>query len=67
MKLIVNASPQEIPEKSTLQNLMQQLHVELQRGIAVAVNDKVVPRAKWNEFALQENDKVLMIQPSQGG
>lgn len=67
MKLVVNTSPQEIPEHSTLQNLVQQLRLEQQHGIAVAVNNEVVPRAKWNEFVLQENDSILMIQPSQGG
>lgn len=67
MKLIVNTSPQEIPDKSTLNNLIQHLRLGEQRGIAVAVNSEVVPHAKWNEFVLQENDTVLMIQPSQGG
>lgn len=67
MKLIVNTSPQEIPDKSTVNYLMQQLRLEQRHGIAVAVNSEVVPHAKWNEFVLQENDTVLMIQPSQGG
>lgn len=67
MKLIVNASPQEIPDKSTLNSLMLQLQLGQQRGIAVAVNSEVVPYTKWNEFVLQENDMVLMIRPSQGG
>jgi sulfur carrier protein len=67
MKLLVNTESQELTEKSTLQNLMQQMNLEQLRGIAVAVNDEVVPRAGWNDFVLKENDKILMIQPAQGG
>lgn len=36
-------------------------------GIAVAVNDNVIPRSKWSEHTLQENDSILVITAAAGG
>jgi len=35
--------------------------------LAVAVNYDVVPRAKWAETALNDNDSVEILTPRQGG
>ncbi|OYW60450.1 MAG: thiamine biosynthesis protein ThiS [Rhizobiales bacterium 17-65-6] len=37
------------------------------RGIAVAVNSAVVPRARWGEHRLAPGDAVEIIQARQGG
>ncbi|MDR2580141.1 MAG: sulfur carrier protein ThiS [Fibromonadaceae bacterium] len=37
------------------------------KGIAFAVNDKVVPKSKWASFNLQNNDRILAIEATQGG
>lgn len=36
-------------------------------GIAVAVNNQVHSQEQWNTVMLQNNDKVLIIQATQGG
>lgn len=36
-------------------------------GIAVAVNDNVVPRREWTEYVLNEGDQVEVITAMQGG
>ena len=36
-------------------------------NIAIAVNGVVVPKMKWNEVLLKDNDKILIIQASYGG
>lgn len=38
-----------------------------QKGLAVAVNDEVVPKAQWKTFSLRENDQILIITAAQGG
>jgi len=38
-----------------------------QRGIAVAVNGAVVPRAAWPETALMPGDDVEIVRARQGG
>ena len=38
-----------------------------QRGIAVAVNGAVVPRAAWPQTALRAGDHVEIVRARQGG
>jgi sulfur carrier protein len=37
------------------------------RGVAVAVNDEVVPRARWKEHRLAPGDSVEIVSAVQGG
>ena len=36
-------------------------------GIAVAVNNRMVPRTEWNSHTLQDGDKILIIKAVCGG
>ena len=36
-------------------------------GIAIAVNDQVITRGNWEQFQLNENDKITIIKATQGG
>lgn len=38
-----------------------------QKGIAVAVNNSVIPKAEWQNKTLNENDKITIIKATQGG
>jgi len=37
------------------------------KGVAVAVNDRVVRRAEWGESLLADDDRVEIIRAVQGG
>lgn len=37
------------------------------QGIAVAVNDNVVPAPQWVSFKLHDGDKILVVEAAQGG
>ncbi|UOQ98573.1 sulfur carrier protein ThiS [Hymenobacter sp. 5317J-9] len=67
MVCYVNNSPQETAEAQTLTQLLAGLALAEQRGLAVAVNDEVVPRAAWAAHALREHDRVTIIRATQGG
>ena len=36
-------------------------------GIAIAVNEIVIPRPEWQLYVLDEGDEILIIIPAQGG
>ena len=36
-------------------------------GIAVAVNNRMVPRTEWEHFVLNENDELIIIKAVCGG
>lgn len=43
------------------------LDPEQVRGVAVAVNDEVVPRREWPEQAINEGDRIEVVTAKQGG
>ncbi len=68
MKLVVNGSEKEFSGVETLGQLIERLYLEgAPAGIAVAVNDTVVPRDNWASSRLQVGDTVEVIQAVQGG
>lgn len=38
-----------------------------QNGIAVAINNTVIPKPSWNTHFLNETDDILIISATQGG
>ena len=52
---------------SSLITVLAQSGIQDQKGIAVAVNNIVVPRTEWQNRILNENDKITIIRATQGG
>ena len=53
---------------ATLAALLEEKAVDVaQRGIAVALNGAVVPRAAWPQTALRAGDTVEIVRARQGG
>ena len=38
-----------------------------QNGIAVAINNTVIPKSDWNSHSLNQTDEILIISATQGG
>lgn len=67
MRIHVNDTPSEVADSSTLADLARDLGLATRRGVAVAINDAVIPRSAWPAHALSDGDRVLVIQATQGG
>ncbi|MBL6445155.1 sulfur carrier protein ThiS [Fulvivirga sp. 29W222] len=67
MEVLINQQPFTISEKSPLHQVLEQRGFSSAKGIAVAVNDSVVPRDTWGEYILQPYDKIMIIRATQGG
>ena len=65
MKISVNNKEVETGANYLLQ-LSQQLELP-QTGIAVAVNNRMVPRSEWEHFAIHEEDELIIIKAVCGG
>ena len=53
---------------TTLEALVAEKTAETaQRGVAVALNGAVVPRAAWGETELRQGDSVEIVRARQGG
>lgn len=51
---------------STLKELAVQLELP-EKGVAVAVSNKMVPRSEWDNFAITEGVSIIVIRASCGG
>jgi sulfur carrier protein len=68
MELIINGEHRRWTGVETLEALVESLGMDKDRsGIAVALNDSVVPRADWPGTRVQAGDRIEIIHPVQGG
>jgi sulfur carrier protein len=68
VRIVVNGSPREVQEDATVGALVTALGRDPEgRGVAVAVNDEVVPRGDWDERRLADGDQVEIVGAVQGG
>jgi len=47
--------------------MLDEVIPEKQRGIAIAINNSVIPKINWHNQFLKHNDEVLIIKATQGG
>ncbi len=67
IRLIISGEPKEL-EARCVNDLANALRLpEDGRGIAIAVNDAVVSRSRWEEHALRDGDRIEIVRAVQGG
>ncbi|HAE30935.1 MAG TPA: thiamine biosynthesis protein ThiS [Flavobacteriales bacterium] len=66
MKIYLNGKENQI-NHSSLEALLVERGLLKKNGIALAVNNQVIPRANWTKVVLENNDKILIITATQGG
>lgn len=64
--IYVNEVPVDIEENNNLLQLLQQVSTSSD-GIAIAINQEIIPKEKWKEYRFSNNDNILIIQATQGG
>lgn len=67
MVLFINNQKKEFSGQLSVIQLIHNLRLESGRGLALAVNDQVVPKSEWETYGLNELDKVTIIKATQGG
>ena len=66
--IVLNGQRSELRPGATVSAALALLGVEpAARGLAVAVDGEVVPRAQWPSFALAEDARVEVLTAMQGG
>lgn len=66
MKIKVNNKEMDFDTAITIHQLARQLELP-DKGVAIAVNNKMITRAEWDTFSVQENDAVVIIKAACGG
>lgn len=65
MNVIINGKPADV-KAANLKELAAELGLP-EKGVAVAVSNKMVPRTEWENTALSANDNVVIIKAACGG
>lgn len=66
MEIILNGQATQITANYTVGQLVSELFPS-GKGIAVAINQSVVPKADWPDRRLSPNDQITLITATQGG
>ena len=67
MNITINGEQQKIDDNCNLIDLLDKLQITNRYGMAVAVNDVVVSKTKWEKYTVQNNDNILIINAIFGG
>ncbi len=69
MNITINGNEDRVPDDLSVEALLarRNLDPEGARGIAVAVNDRVIPRKRWEAEIVTGGDRVEVITARQGG
>lgn len=66
MKVIVNGAAREMPEGSTVADVIAGVSGAVS-GVAVALNDEVVRRSRWTTTPVADSDRIEVLTAVQGG
>ena len=67
MTVFVNDQPRALAAGTALADLLRARGLAERKGVAIAINDEVVPRSTWPACPLADGDRILVIQATQGG
>lgn len=67
MEVILNHNKINLENASSLTALLQTQNLSDKKGIAVAVNNKVISKSHWDSHILNPNDSITIIKATQGG
>ena len=67
MIITLNKEVREISYNMKLSEFVDSLNLPDHKGIAVAINKKVIIKKQWPTTGLEENDEVFLIKATQGG
>ncbi|TDR46534.1 sulfur carrier protein ThiS [Tahibacter aquaticus] len=66
MQILLNGNAHDLPERTTLQQLLQD-HGYAGRRVAVEINREIVPRSQHASTELQPADQVEIVHAMGGG
>ena len=66
MLIMLNGDRHEVPDNSTLSDLLATLDMQ-NRRFAVEINEELIPRSEHATHSLRSNDQVEIVQAIGGG
>ena len=67
MNLVINREKKKFEQVTNLGDVLAQLGIKSFDGMAVAVNEQVVPKSGWKDYRPGDKDNITIIRAVQGG
>ncbi len=67
MEITVNQQKQIIPDDYSVEQLLSFLMPGTEKGIAVAINQQIIPKSIWLSHKIKPEDNIMLIRATQGG
>lgn len=67
MKVIINNESYDFNEHISLEHAIDILQLEDKTGIALALNEEIIPKSNWQKTILNNEDKLIIIGAVAGG
>ncbi|HQV77636.1 MAG TPA: sulfur carrier protein ThiS [Chitinophagales bacterium] len=67
MQIYINHESYHFDENSSLEKAISSLQLKETKGIALALNEEIIPQNKWQEMTLNDGDKIIIIGAVAGG
>jgi sulfur carrier protein len=66
MTVVVNGKRRDLHDETTVADVVRSL-VDVERGVAVALDGEVVPRSTWATTRLRDGQRLEVLRAVQGG
>lgn len=66
MNLKINNQQFEFPEGTTIRALADERQLP-EKGVAVAVNNEMIPREEWDAYTVKDGDDIVILKAFCGG
>ncbi|HET6252729.1 MAG TPA: sulfur carrier protein ThiS [Puia sp.] len=67
IEVTINQKNYSFPEAGTLADVLPMLEIRQADGVAIALNEVVIPKGEWGKHGLGPGDRVFVIRATQGG
>ena len=68
MEIKINNQKKQFATNSLTVQALLDLEIPVkQNGIALAINNTIIPKSDWNSHLIKETDDILIISATQGG
>ena len=67
MEVIINHQAVTVKQRCPLIEALSDYGISQSKGIAVAINDTVIPQQQWGSTLLHPSDHIIIIKAAQGG
>jgi sulfur carrier protein len=67
MQVTINKQTYQFDENTSLEKAIETLELKETNGIALALNEEIIPKSNWQNTILFDEDKIIIIGAVAGG